>query len=93
MQIVKQIDLIFISINHQTLSSTQQLTIGFESISQVMFNVCFSAALIILPSYWHIGGSKMLLKKQKGKKKIIKIFHKHKKLNRKNIMIFFYYDN
>ena len=32
-------------------------TIGFESISQVMFNVCFSAALITLPSYWHIGGS------------------------------------
>lgn len=33
------------------------LTIGFESISQVMFKVCFSAALITLPSYWHVGGS------------------------------------
>lgn len=37
------------------------LTIGFESISQVMFNVCFSAALITLPSYWHIGGSVMTM--------------------------------
>lgn len=33
------------------------LTNGFESISQVMFNVCFSAARIILPSDWQTGGS------------------------------------
>lgn len=37
--------------------SNMGLTIGFESISQVMFKVCFSAALITLPSYWHVGGS------------------------------------
>lgn len=34
-----------------------ELTIGFESISQVIFIVCFRAALMILPSYWHDGGS------------------------------------
>lgn len=40
------------------------LTIGFESISQVMLRVCLRAALMIFPSYWHDGGSNVITIKQ-----------------------------